>query len=493
MYAPKGFGYPEVGDVEVFPAGEQLHLFHLTLPNHDVVQHAVSDDGLAWRGLPAALRTGEYGDCDDDMIWTMSVTAHAGRYFMLYTALGRADGGRVQRTGLATSDDLLQWTKSAGNPVAAPDPRWYESDPDHPATRRMISWRDPKPLKVGDTYYATLNAREANGPLLRRGCVGLIASRDMETWEVRPPLFAPRSYWDLECPQGFVVGGTYYLTAAVMEDRTQRYWMADAFDGPYRVPPDGGLLAPHGHYAGRVVRWRDMDLYFCWHVDFDQPYDWQGISNRSGKFVVAPLVLEKRDDGNLIRRSFPGWDAYRDGTPAAPHPAPSSLLHEHPTDGWRVVAESGTDIVATAEEATNFVFSGTLTLDAMAGGLCFRLDHEGGGYFISLAAHSAEVKLLKWLPAGDPAAWFRYTVQQRAQLHRPLMRGERIPFSLLVVGPYIEVTLGDEHEVVLSYLSAERTTGTLGIWVESGTASASDTLFVPMRVPQHGETNVVPS
>lgn len=484
MYAPRGFGYPEVGDCEVIPVGDEMHLFHLTLPNHDVVQHAVSDDGLAWRGLPAALRTGEYGECDDDMIWTMSVTEHEGNYFMLYTALSRADDGRIQRTGLATSGDLLHWTKSAGNPVAAPDPRWYESDPDSPAYRRMISWRDPKPIRVGAMYYATLNAREHDGPVLRRGCVGLISSRDMEMWSAQPPLFAPRRWWDLECPQVFTVDGTYYLTAAVMEERTQRYWMADDFMGPYRVPPDGGLLAPQGHYAGRVTRWRGMDLYFCWHTDFDQLYDWAGISNRSGKFVVSPLVLVKRADGSLARRAYPGWDAYHAGPVAGVQPAPASLLHARPTDAWQVVAaDGGTDIVATADAATHFTFSGTLTLDAMAGGLGFRLDTDGGGYFVGLTAGSTEATLTKWLPAGDPPAWFRYTVLQRTQLRQPIAAGQPLPFSLRVVGPAIECTLDDD--VVFAYLSAERATGPIGIWAESGAARATDVQLTPMRVPEH--------
>ena len=66
MYAPAGFGYPEVGDVEVFPQGDHLHLFHLTLPNHDAVQHAVTDDALSWRELPTELRTSDPGACDDE-------------------------------------------------------------------------------------------------------------------------------------------------------------------------------------------------------------------------------------------------------------------------------------------------------------------------------------------------------------------------------------------------------------------------------------------
>src|ERR1041384_4841663 len=113
MYTPSGFGTSELGDIEVVPDGDDLHLFHLTLPNHDVIQHAVSRDGLSWQPLPAALRTGDPGAIDDDQIWTMSVTPRPNEpgWVMLYTALASIDGGRVQRVAVAESTDLVHWRK----------------------------------------------------------------------------------------------------------------------------------------------------------------------------------------------------------------------------------------------------------------------------------------------------------------------------------------------------------------------------------------------
>ena len=73
---------------------------------------------------------------------------------------------------------------------------------------------------------------------------------------------------------------------------------------------------------------------------------------------------------------------------------------------------------------------------------------------------------------------------QRGDLQAPASAGAALPFALLVVGAYIEVTLGDE--VVCATLSAARTTGPVGIWAEGGTAHADDLRLTPMRVPQHG-------
>ncbi|MCA9877704.1 MAG: hypothetical protein KC442_07980, partial [Thermomicrobiales bacterium] len=299
MYTPAGFGTSELGDIEVVPDGDDLHLFHLTLPNHDVVQHAVSRDGLAWRPLPAALRTGDPGAVDDDQIWTMSVTPRPDGpgWVMLYTALSTAERGRVQRVALADSDDLTHWRKRVDLPVIPADPRWYEADP---ATSGAVSWRDPKPLRVEDGYLATICAREASGSIPRRGCAGLLTSTDLEHWEVQAPLLTPRRYWDLECPQLYRIetqaGPCWVLIAAIMEDRSLRYWLAEDPRGPFHVPPGGDILAPAGHYAARAARWRGQDLLFAWHQprlhqgwqSTPQTVDWVDARNPFGKFLAPP-------------------------------------------------------------------------------------------------------------------------------------------------------------------------------------------------------------
>lgn len=490
MYPPPPFS--ELGDIEVVADGEgRLHLFHLTLPNHDVVKHAVSDDGLRWSALPPALRTGNPGAADDDQIWTMGVARDddRDRWLMLYTTLASADGGRVQRTGLATSRDLVRWDTSPANPVASADARWYETDPD---TSGSVSWRDPKPLLMDGRWLATVAARENAGPLMRRGCVGLIGSDDGETWRALPPLFAPRRFWDLECPQAFPIGDRWHLTAAIMEDRRQRYWSAPAFRGPFETPPDGGFLAPAGHYAGRVTRWRDRDLLWCWHqprlvegwTTTPRTIDWTPIRNPFGKVLAPPLELSLRPDGSLARRSFVGWDAYvADAVPAVPERA--SRFHAIPADGWRCDAAGGRmDVLAGTEPAGDVRIGGVLRLDARHGGLAFRLDDEGGGYEIALRPGSPSVELRKWLPTTDPldgGRRYRVDVLQREDLHRIVPASDPIPFALLVVGPYLEFSLFGE--VVLATFSGERQNGAWGIWAESGTAAADDLALAVMRRP----------
>ena len=492
MYAPRGFGLSELGDIEVVADGDALHLFHLTLPSHDVVQHAVSEDGLRWDPLPAALRTGDPGACDDDQIWTMSVARHGGCWRMLYTALSLAEDGAVQRTGLAVSDDLVRWEKSAANPVGSADPRWYETDP---ALWGSVSWRDPKPVRVGDRWHALVAAREKAGPLLRRGCVGQLVSADFERWEARPPLFAPRRFWDLECPQAFEIGGGWYLAAATMEDRRQRYWRAPAFEGPWAEPADGGMLAPPGHYAGRVARWQGRDLLWCWHqprlaegwTTSPRTIDWVDPRNPFGKWLAPPLELLPRSDGSLYRRSFPGWDAYLEAPVEPAVPATTTLFGRVPVDpasGWRVAGDGAMEVLPSRVPAGDCLIEGDLVLTGGAGGTAFRLDAEGGGSFVELRPGSTAVSLQKWLPTDHDhhgRRGYAWQELQRADLTAPLPSGRAVPFRLLLVGPYIEVSVGGE--VVLATFSGERIDGMWGIWTAGGGVAATGLRFAPLRRP----------
>ncbi len=484
MYTPSGFGSSELGDIEVVPDGDDLHLFHLTLPNHDVIQHAVSRDGLSWQPLPAALRTGDPGAVDDDQIWTMSVTRRPddSGWVMLYTALGSAEHGRVQRVAIAESNDLLHWRKRPDLPVISADPQWYEADP---AVTGAVSWRDPKPLRTEHGYLATICAREASGPLPRRGCAGLLTSSDLEHWATRPPLFTPRRYWDLECPQVFGIetpaGPRWALIAAVMEDRSLRYWLASDPMGPYHVPPGGDTLAPAGHYAARTTRWQERDLLFAWHQprlhqgwqSTPRTVDWVEARNPFGKFLAPPLEMAPREDGSLGLRSFPGWQAY-EGNAWQPV-----------TADWNVSALATTRVTFTSPPAHNFQARGAFTLDAARGGLGFRVgEDESSGLFIELTPGSRTVSLQRWGTRQrdmGTALGLTYGVLQQAELHRPIRAGDPVAFTLLNVGPYVEFSVNGE--VVLATMTGQPADGACGVWVEDGELRAGNAQWVAMRQP----------
>jgi hypothetical protein len=299
----------------------------------------------------------------------------------------------------------------------------------------------------------------------------------------------------MECPQLFVINGVYYLTASIMEDRSQRYWLASDPAGPFVVPPDGGILAPAGHYAGRVCTWQGRHLYVCWHRPGDQDgpvdVDWTTVSNAAGKFVVAPLVLSQRSDLTLARRSFPRWTEYHQHPPATPVPA-SDLGEDNSGGGnvpeWRLEAPAGRmETRLTERDYGDLHATGRLRLSATTGGLSFRFDPAtSDGHQIELQAGSTEVLLKKWLLSPEPRTgrpWFRMEILQRGQLPRPLARDTVVPFSLILSGPYVELEL--DGQVVIATLTAERVTGRFGIWAESGGISIDDFQISPLRPLTH--------
>ena len=79
-------------------------MFHLIIPNHDYIAHAVSKDGIAWSRVKNAIFVGDPGGWDDDMLWTMDVAdCEDGTFEMFYTGLQLEDRGINQRVGRAVS------------------------------------------------------------------------------------------------------------------------------------------------------------------------------------------------------------------------------------------------------------------------------------------------------------------------------------------------------------------------------------------------------
>src|SRR5215213_10289021 len=94
----------EGGDVHVFYLQAPRSLGDQELRHHSAtIGHAVSRDLRVWRVLPDALGPGDPGAFDDLATWTGSVLRHRGRWHLFYTGVARAEDGRVQRVGHATS------------------------------------------------------------------------------------------------------------------------------------------------------------------------------------------------------------------------------------------------------------------------------------------------------------------------------------------------------------------------------------------------------
>jgi len=164
--------------------------------------------------------------------------------------------------------------------------------------RGWISFRDPFLLRHEQQDWLLLCARVVGGQVSRRGCVGLVR-HSAEGYQLKPPLFFPRMYDDVECPCLVEREGTFYLIGSIREDMEVHYWWCETFRGEYRAFSNN-VLMPKGNYAARVMRDGANVLVYTFYID--------GLNVESGaRSLPPPKQLRRRSDGKLERVSFHRW------------------------------------------------------------------------------------------------------------------------------------------------------------------------------------------
>ena len=281
------------------------HLFHLHAPmslgdpeqrhRSARVGHAVSADLKTWTRLPDPLP--EAAGYDDLASWTGCTIGSEGAWWLFTTGLSRADDGRVQRIGAATSADLTTWTRTA---------LVLEADPDHYqlSSESWVeeAWRDPWVVRGDDgRWHMYVTARAGTGSGL--GVVGHATSSDLTTWTVQRPLSEPTGRFEwLEVIQLVLVEGRWAVLFSCLAE--QMPGSADGAGGVWSVPVDG---AGSPVDVDRAVRLTSEDLYVgkVW-TEADGSTRLLAFQNRGpdGLFtggVVAPLAVGWNDDGSGLR------------------------------------------------------------------------------------------------------------------------------------------------------------------------------------------------
>jgi len=465
MYTAYGFRDYEIGDVDVIKHDGIYHLFHLTLPNHDYIAHAVSKDGLHWRRVKNALFIGDPREWDDDMLWTMHITPNPyrpGRWRMFYTGLSMEERGRVQRVGLASSEDLYHWQKVFADcyPLEIPGDH-YEDSLDQ--GREWVSFRDPFFFREGEDAYLLASARVNKGPVIRRGCVALARETAENQFEFCPPLFHPGRYDDLEVPNLVKLGDRYYLIASTREDIKVHYWYARNFEGPYKNFYDNVLL-PQGNYAARVAR--DGERYLVWNFFF------KGLTTAGFHLLAPPKELVVNHDNELRLRSFAGFDDLVSRTFQLSDLSPLQPVFGNADASGKVEGascwlqtESGFEVFVLQGVFEDFILSGKLILEGSGKcGLVFRLDEVGDGYYVSLDLFKGIAQVRAWghKEGGSREEAFYYEQLQAA--HSVPVDGPH-SFTLVVYEQYIEFSLNGY--VLLTLADDHFHVGRVGFYVES--------------------------
>lgn len=528
MYEEINGSRKSIGDVDVLYHDGLYHLFHLVLPNHDFIAHAVSTDAIRWRKVNNALFIGNPGSWDDLMLWTVHVSRdpfQPGRWRMFYTGLSSRDHGKVQRIGLATSTDLFHWHKSPVNwqdlrgeldppavqqarllsesvlypdqyaeydphscfPLEA-DPRFYESSLSE--GRSWVSFRDPYYYHDGQRGWLLASARTKTGPVVRRGCVAWIEERSASQYVAHPPLYHPRLYDDVEVPSLLEIDGDHYLIGSIREDAKIRYWHTDRLGNSWQAYHDNVLLA-QGNYAGRICQ--DDRGWLLWNF-----YSLDMRDRTVENFMPPPKRLVKSKSGMLRAVAFEGLQAY--------HVAPIDVrciqplidggtpLHEvcH-TDGGELdlAYEGGLQVFAFAPKLNHFQMSTTLQMRGSGKcGFVFRMDRNTrDGYYLSLDTRKQIAQLRAW---GTGAEGSGEHMMQFQALQAGFWYSERVGEADVVLvqfGSYIELTINGR--VILSLVDRRFEEGHLGVYLESAEVRLINTKLIQLRSPAQEPDHLV--
>ena len=476
MYTGSGFSDWEIGDITVIFHQDTYHLFHLIIPNHDYIAHAVSKDGISWKRTKNALFVGDPGSWDDDMLWTMDVVKRGDTFCMFYTGLKRQDKGRVSRIGMAVSKDLIHWQKIDAPPFPiSPKGAYYESEDNNP--RGWLSFRDPYYLKHNNDDYLLVCTRAAQGPVSRRGCVGLIALHQTIA-ELKEPLLTPMVYDDVECPCYFELNGTHYLVGSIREDIKIRYWYSLNFEGPYQSF-HADVLMPQGNYAARIVKDGSHLLvynFFFLHGNVS-----------SLRVLPPPKEIDTDERGRLMLRSFYKWNEMADELPDF-QPSPVEPLLKNPTAGFEATngelmlsCKSGYEIFALEKPCADFIWEGQITCNGLGKfGIVCDMDNSANGYFISFdIAHGlAQIRAWGFNPENNKSNFIFNNLQANVFS----VRSEKsLQFKLIRFGHYIELSI--DTIVKLTLVDYTYSGRLLGFYTAGATMTIMNQVFKSLPAP----------
>lgn len=478
MYSSSGFQDWEIGDVEVHVHDGIYHLFHLIIPNHDYIAHAISYDGISWTRVKNAFFVGHPGEWDDDMLWTMDVDSTEDGFEMYYTGLRLKDRGISQKVGVAKSKDLIDWDKidSKNLPIASEGP-FYENLQNNP--REWLSFRDPFKFVHKNETYLLICARASFGPVSRRGCVGLYRLEN-DKFIPEKPLFYPMAYDDIECPCICEIEGKFYLIGSLREDIKVRYWMAEEFKGEYQSFHHDVLL-PQGNYAARVVKDGDHLLIYNFY-----------FLNRqvNSKRLLPPpkeLMIDKK--GRLRLKSFYRWDEKVQKTIQQFEIPKLSRLFNNPTskfenkdNKWWVSSRSGYELFTFVKPSESYIWEGMIKMEGLGkGGFVLNMDDQGNGYFISIDFVSGYIEIRNWgFNPNDVKNNFIFNNLQANQF-KPRKEDYSLHFKLIHYGSYIEFSI--DGEIKLTLIDYTNNGVNMGLYTCSSIISIENSTFKTLDNP----------
>ena len=295
----------------------QYHVFYL---RNNEWAHIVSRDLVHWSEQPNALKfdASDPEGPDAEACWTGSIVETDGLFHLFYTGKNMRDPAGDQKVMVATSGDLITWTKQPERTFYA-DGEIYWSKPVNGPIDQVAyhhqAFRDPAVFwneKTGE-WWMLLHAVLADGSA---PAMGLYASKDLLTWTPRPPLLTYPMALSGDCPDIFEVGGDWYIINGNYE-----YTWAPELDGPWSqnfASYDSGDLR-----VAKTMSDGKRRLLVGWVGDYAGETDagepqWGGhLSMIRELYAPAPGVLGQRPAAEVVAAFANQVAAFPDGPPPA--------------------------------------------------------------------------------------------------------------------------------------------------------------------------------
>ncbi len=262
MNDPNGFSYYN-GKYHMF---YQYHPYNITWgPMH--WGHAVSEDLLHWKYLPAVMAPDEPYDMDGCFSGS-AVELPDGRHLLMYTGVsteGHPDGTRsgLQQQCIAIGDGM-DYEKYAGNPLITADML--------PEGSSRIDFRDPKMVRQPDgTYMVLLGSRPEDGS----GQILTYQSSDAFHWEYKGVLAKNMCRYGRmwECPDFFELDGKHVLLVSPQ----------DMLPEGFEYHNGNGTLALIGHLSEDGSLCEEANQSIDYGIDFYAP---QTVLTPDGRRVM---------------------------------------------------------------------------------------------------------------------------------------------------------------------------------------------------------------
>lgn len=244
------------GDCMPYAHGGRFHVFWLLDKNHHQERggmgahqwaHSSSPDLLEWTHHPLAVPIGEVGHYDGGSICTGSVFFHEGKHYAFFAnRIPNGLGQNDESLSLATSEDSINFTKYAGNPIFYPKAPYLK-----------LNFRDPHVFREDGKFHMLVSATQQDPALPNRaGCLAHLVSKDLLEWEQQPEPFIegeadssdpalPNAGTCPECSDYFRWGEWYYLLYSVYG--LTHYRFSEQPFGPWRRPVVSTLESGHAY------------------------------------------------------------------------------------------------------------------------------------------------------------------------------------------------------------------------------------------------------